>query len=68
MFVPTFLLPFPPLLLALLKLQQVLPVFQIFIEKYSDVSALSKATTEEIKEAITSLGLQNIRSRRARAR
>lgn len=44
--------------------QQVLPIFQIFMHKYPDIASLSKATTDEIKEVISSLGLQNTRSRR----
>jgi len=44
--------------------QQVLPVFQVFMLKYPDVQTLAKASTEEIKVVIDSLGLQNTRSRR----
>lgn len=44
--------------------QQVLPVYKEFIERFPDPSALSKASVDEIKQVIHSLGLQNTRSKR----
>jgi A/G-specific adenine glycosylase len=43
---------------------QVLPVYTVFIKKFPDVDALSRASVDEIKAVIQSLGLQNTRSRR----
>ena len=44
--------------------QQVLPVYNEFFHKYPDIKSLSKASIGDIRKTISSLGLQNIRSRR----
>jgi A/G-specific adenine glycosylase len=44
--------------------QQVLPVYRNFMEKYPNVKSLSKAGVIDLKEMIKSLGLQNVRSKR----
>lgn len=44
--------------------QQVLPVYRSFVDKYPDVKSLSKASVIDLKETIKSLGLQNVRSKR----
>lgn len=44
--------------------EQVLPVYKVFLEKYRTAKRLSEAKENEIKTIISSLGLQNVRSRR----
>lgn len=44
--------------------EQVLPVYKEFLEKYPHPGKLSEADVNEIREKICSLGLQNVRSRR----
>lgn len=44
--------------------QQVLPVYNCFMDKFPNVVALSKASVYDIREVIQSLGLQNTRSNR----
>jgi A/G-specific adenine glycosylase len=39
------------------KAEQVLPIYESFVEKYPDLSSLSRASESEIREEITSLGL-----------
>jgi len=45
-------------------IQQVLPVYEVFVKKFPTPYALLDASVDEIKEVIQSLGLQNTRSRR----
>lgn len=44
--------------------QQVLPVYTVFINRFPNINTLFSASIEEIKEIIKSLGLQNTRARR----
>jgi A/G-specific adenine glycosylase len=44
--------------------QQVLPVYKNFMDKFPNPSALSKASIDEIRQVIRSLGLHNTRSKR----
>ena len=44
--------------------QQVLPVFYEFLGRYPNMKSLSRASISDIRKTISSLGLQNIRSRR----
>ncbi len=44
--------------------EQVLPVYKVFLVKYPNIESLSEAEEIEIKKIICSLGLQNVRSRR----
>ena len=43
---------------------QVLPVYNEFLNEYPNIKSLSLANIKDIKQAISSLGLQNVRSRR----
>ena len=44
--------------------EQVLPVYKLFLKKYPNIESLSEAKESEIRKIISSLGLQNVRSRR----